>query len=198
MKYLKILGIAAVAAMSFMAFAVSTASATTLEVGGVTKNETVFITASLTPGTKAVLARTDGSLANECSKSHLEGHTVSPFTIPDPGEITGTIDKLTFEECIRPVKVLKPGLLHISHDPGTTNGTVTSSEAEVEVGSPFGNLLCKTGAGVDIGTLTGTGDVKKHAEMDISAVLNCGFLVPSATWKGTYIVTTPTGLGVSA
>jgi hypothetical protein len=32
--------------------------------------------------------------------------------------------------------------------------------------------------------------------MDINAVLNCGFLLPSATWKGSYTVSS--ALGVSA
>ncbi|HEX6204942.1 MAG TPA: hypothetical protein VFZ29_03950, partial [Solirubrobacterales bacterium] len=80
--------------------------------------------------------------------------------------------------------------------PGTTNGTVFSEEAEITVGSPFGTLNCKTNAGVDLGTLTGTKE--GHATIDVNAVLNCGFLMPSATLKGTYTVTSPTGLGVSA
>ncbi|HEY5941314.1 MAG TPA: hypothetical protein VIT89_00440 [Solirubrobacterales bacterium] len=201
MKYLKMLGIAAVAAMSFMAFAAASASATTLEVEGVTQNKTVFITASLTPGNSAVLSRTDGSLANTCTESHVEGHTIAPFTVPTTGEITGTVETLSFTGCTRPVTVHKPGLLHISHETGTTNGTVTSSEAEVTVGSPFGTLVCKTGTGTHIGTMTGATTASnpgKHAEIHINAVLNCGFLVPSAKWSGTYIVTTPTELGVSA
>ena len=192
MKYLKILGLAAVAAMALTAFAASTASATTLEVGGVTKNESVTLDASLASGTKAVLARTDGSLANECAASTVQGSTASPFT---GATVTGPISSLSFTECTRPVTVHKAGTLHVAHT-GTTDGTVTSSGAEVTVGSPFGTLNCKTGEGVHIGTLKGT--ASGHATMEIGAVLNCGFLVPSATWKGTYVVTSPTGLGVSA
>ena len=193
MKYLKILGLAAVAAMALTAFTAATASATTLEVAGATQNKSVTLDASLASGTKAVLARTDGSLANECAASTVQGSTVSPFT---GATVTGPISSLSFTECTRPVTVHKAGTLHVAHIASTTNGTVSSSGAEVTVGSPFGTLTCVTGAGVDLGTLTG----KKEgsAVMDINAVLNCGFLVPSATWKGTYTVTSPAGLGVSA
>lgn len=203
MKYLKMLGIAAVAAMAFAAFGASSASATTLEIGGVPQNKSVFLTASLTPGTSAILSRTDGSLANTCTESHVEGSTVAPFT--ETEEVTGPITSLSFSKCERTVTVHKPGVLHVKADTDsegrpTTHGTVTSSGAEVTVGSPFGTLTCKTGAGVDIGTLTGattTQNSSAHAEMDINAVLNCGFLVPSATWKGEYTITTPTDLAVT-
>ena len=201
MKYLKMAVVAVVAAMSFTAFAASTASATTLEVGGVTQNQSAFITASLKPPTSTILSRTDGSLAGECAESHLQGTATSPFTVADPAEITASVETLSFTNCTRPVTVHKAGVLHIGHDPGTTNGTVASSGAEWTTGSPFGTLTCKTGAGVDFGTMTGATTVSNpgpHAEIDINAVINCGFLVPSATWKGTYIVTTPTELGVSA
>ena len=213
MKYLKMLGIAAVAAMSFMAFAVSSASATTLEVNGSTVT-TQTITASLKSGTKAVLARTDGSLANECAVSH--GHGIAETQVDEvagvktwtvTGPFTGHTakqkeegqkpeDGLSFSSCTRPVTVHDPGTLKVDWTSGT-DGTVTSEGADVTVGSPFGTLTCKTGEGTPIGTLTGTdGTPAEHAELDVSAVLNCGFLVPSATWKGTYVVTTPTKLGV--
>jgi hypothetical protein len=66
---------------------------------------------------------------------------------------------------------------------------VFSEQAEVTVGSPFGNLTCKTGSGTTIGRLTGKGSGGGAAILDVNAVLNCGFLVPSASWKGTYELT---------
>jgi hypothetical protein len=71
---------------------------------------------------------------------------------------------------------------------------VFSENAEVTVGTPFGTVNCKTGEGVSIGDLTGA--ASGNTTMHINGVLNCGFLLPSATWKGTYTVTTPQGLGV--
>lgn len=201
MKHLKMLGIAAVATMPIMVFAVGNASATTLEVAGVAQNTSAPLTGSLTPGTKLVIARTDGSLANECEGSHLQGATTSPFTVADPAEITASVESLSFTSCTRPLTVHRAGVLHIAHQAGTTNGTVTSSGAEWTAGSPFGTLTCKTGAGVDIGTLTGATTASNpgpHAVIDINAILNCGFLVPSASYKGTYIITAPTDFGVAA
>ena len=216
MKYLKILGLAAVAAMAFTAFAASSASATTLEVGGVAKDEAVTISASIETETSAVLSRTDGSLANTCTISGAHGTTeivkdgagnvIDDFTGP---RVTGALSSLTFAECSRPVTVHKAGQLYIEYDPiieehpdkkvtetATTNGTVFSENAEVTVSTPFGTVNCKTGTGTDIGTLTG---VKEgNATMHINAVLNCGFLLPSASWKGAYTITSPTGLGVTA
>ncbi len=190
---LKALGIAAVAAMAFTAFAASSASATTLEVGGVAQNNSITITFTKTSGHKAVLARTDGSLANECTSGDIHISIGSPFT---GTTVTGPVSTLSFSNCTRPVTVHKGGTMHFQHIASTTNGTVSSSGAEVTVGSPFGTLNCKTGEGVDLGTLTGT--ASGHPEMDVSAVLNCGFLVPSATLKGVWTATSPTGLGVVA
>jgi hypothetical protein len=83
---------------------------------------------------------------------------------------------------------------------GTKNGTVTSDEAEVTVTSTtFGaSLVCSTGSGTDIGTLTGKTNTTEHATMDIKGVVNCGFFVPTAYWEGSYIVTSPTGLSVTS
>lgn len=200
MKRLKMLGLAAVAAMAFTAFDASTALAATLEIGGVTQNQTVLFTASLTSSTFTTLSRTDSSLVNTCTESHMEGHTIEPFTVKPEEELTATLDELSFTNCERPITVHKPGLLHIAWESGTTNGTVTSSGAEWTVASPFGALICKTSTGVDFGTLTGapkSPDPGIHAEIDVNAVLNCGFMMPSAWLKVTYFVTTPTELGVS-
>lgn len=199
MKYLKILGLAAIAAMAMSAVAVSSASATTLEEGGVAKDNAITLTASLDPGVSAVLSLTNGDLANTCTTSHVHGTTETPFTRT---RLTGKITTLSFSTCTRPVTVHKPGALAVEHIPGTTNGTVFSEGAEVTVGTPIGTLTCTTAAaGTHIGTLTGAttvGNPSAHATMDINGTINCGFLAPSTSWKGSYIITTPTDLGVVA
>ncbi len=199
MKYLKMLGLAAVAAMAMAAFTAGTASATTLEVNGVAQSGAVALSASLESGTSALLQLTNGSFANTCTVSSVSGSTTK-FTAESSAAIGGPISVLSFTSCTTsPVTVDVRGSLSVKWISGTTNGTVESVGAEVTVPSPIGNLNCKTGTGADIGTLTGkSGSVTsdKHATMDISAVLNCGFLAPSATWTGKYLVTSPTGLGV--
>lgn len=191
MRYLKMLGLAAIAAAALTALAVGSASATTLEVGGATNNSSVNIETSLHE-VHIVFARTDGSLANECLTMNLAGNTET-FT---GTTVTGAIDSLAISSCSRPTVVHKAGTLHIAHITGSTNGTVSWSGAEVTVGSPFGTLNCKTGAGAHLGTLTGT--ASGHAQIDFNLAAACGFLAPSVTWKGTLDVTSPTGLGVSA
>lgn len=192
MTHLKMLGLAAVAAIALMASAAGSASATTLEVGRVTQNSSVSVSAEAV-FSSAIIARTDGSLANACCFNSLGWVTFGPYT---GTSVTGPVTILSFTGCERTVTVHKSGTLHVERIFGSTDGTVSSSGAEITVGSPFGTLNCKTGSGVDIGRLTGK--ASGNAEIDISAVLNCGFLVPSATWKGSLRVTSPAGLGVSA
>jgi len=192
MKYLKMLGLGALAATALTAFAASTASATTLEIGGVPQNKEVTISASLKTGTSAVLRTTGEAFANTCTESTVHGETTAPYT--NTTYVTGPITTLTFDKCTEePVTVDKPGKLYVHWESGT-NGTVFSEEAEVTVPTPFGKVNCKTGTGTKIGTLTGV--ASGNATMHINGVLNCGFLLPSAVWTGTYTVTSPSGLGV--
>ena len=198
MKYLKVLGLAAVAAMAMMAFAVGSASATTLEETGVTKNSTVTITASLKPGSSAILKDTAGFSQNTCTSSHVHGHTTIFTGTVVTGPLTGhkTVEPengLSFGGCTRTVKVHDPGTLEIDWTSGT-DGSVASEEAEVTVGSAIGTLVCKTGETTKLGTLKGV--ASGNATMEVNAVINCG-IVPSAKWEATYEVTSPHGLGVS-
>jgi hypothetical protein len=188
MKYLKMLGLAAVAAMALMAIGAGSASATTLEVGGVTKNASVTVAASVSGG--AVLAKTDGTEANTCSESSVHGSTVSPFSAT---KVTGSLTTLSFKKCTNEsVVVDAAGGLLVEYESGTS-GNVYSENAKVTVPTSFGfSVTCDTGSGTKIGTLDGV--ASGTAKMTISAVLNCGFLLPSATWKGTYTVSSALGV----
>jgi hypothetical protein len=195
MRHLKTLGIAAIAAMALMASSAVSASATTLEVEGQTTNSAVTLTASLAVGTSTVFLNTNGEPTDTCTESHMHGTTQAPFTGASVG---GPLTTLSFGKCTHTTDVLKTGSLSISHIAGTTTGTVTSAGAEVTIkDTVFGiSIICKTGSGTDIGTLTGTSS--GHATMDINAVLNCGSFSPTVKWEGSYTVTSPTGLGVSS
>lgn len=194
MKHVKMIATVAMTVLAvFAVVGAGSASATTLEVGGVTKNEVVTIVGSLQKETSLVLSRTDGSLANTCTVFEIEGTAVSPFT---GTRVAGLGKTLQFGNCTRPVTAHKTGTLIGEHISGTTNATMTSVDAEVTVGSPFGTLNCKTGAGTHLGTLTGT--ASGHAELHINAIINCGFLVRSAKMQGSVTVTSPTGVGASA
>jgi hypothetical protein len=190
MKYLKVLGLAAVAAMAMMAFAAGSASATTLEVGGVTTDDSVTITASLASGESAILKDTAGFSKNTCTVSHVHGTTTSPFT---GDAVTGDIETLTFTGCTRTVTVHDPGKLEVVWT-SDTNGTVYSEEAQVTVGSAIGTLNCETDETTHLGDLTGV--ASGHATLHVNAVIDCG-IISSAKWEATYTITSPDGLGVS-
>jgi hypothetical protein len=194
MKYLKMLGLSALAAMALSAILASGASATTLEVTGVKKNEAVTIVATLEPNTSAILKDELGSTTDTCTESTVKG-TTTKFTAAGVNPIHGNIETLTFDKCSHTTDVVANGSLSVSWIKGTTNGTVSSSNAEVTVRSTFFGITatCKTGAGTDIGTITGK--ATGNATMDINGTIDCGSLGNSA-WTGSYWVTEPHNLGV--
>ena len=188
----KKLFLAAVGAMSLMAFTSSSASATTLELNGVTQNQPVLIEATITSGNSAVLSKTSGDLGNFCTSSTIAGST-SVYT---GTKVTGALGTMGLLGCLYSITVHKKGQLYIEHEAGSTGGVVYSENAEVTSGTAFGfTVNCKTESGTKVGTLNGVAAGRQT--FVLNAVLNCGFLLPSATYKGTYTVTTE-GLGVSA
>ncbi|HYQ79697.1 MAG TPA: hypothetical protein VEP91_11370 [Solirubrobacterales bacterium] len=194
MNNLKMLGLAALAAMVLMAVTAGSASATTLEVGGVVKSGAVTITAS--DEMSVVWEDTEHSQANTCSVSHFHGIT-SVFT---GAKVTGSYSEVVYSTCTRsPVIVDAKGGFYIEWEPGTTSGTVFSENTEVTLPTTFGfSVSCKTGAGTKIGTLDAASSASSHATLTGFAVLNCGFLLPSASMSGSYVITSPTGLGVTS
>jgi hypothetical protein len=73
---------------------------------------------------------------------------------------------------------------------------VRSIGAKITSPSPFGALTCVTAAspGTDIGVITGV--ASGNATEDINAVLNCGIITAKLT--GTYVTTSPGGLGITS
>ncbi|HYQ79699.1 MAG TPA: hypothetical protein VEP91_11380 [Solirubrobacterales bacterium] len=195
MNYLKTIGLTAVAAMALMAVAAGSASATTLEIGGVVQSGAVTLTASAESA--IVLADTERSQFNSCSQSHMHW-TTSVFS---GTKVIGSLTELSYATCTRsPFVVDAKGGLFIESESGTTSGNVFSENAEVTIPTTFGfSVSCKTASsGTKIGTLDGVKSISEHATITLTAVLSCGFLLPSASLKGSYKITSPTGLGVVA
>jgi len=188
----KTIGLVVLAALGLLALT-STASATTFEVGGVTKNESVTFTMSLASGTTLITKNTSGAVEFTCTESDWPWETKSPYS---DSNVTGPVKTMSFGSCTTGVVVHDPGKLSVEHIAGTTNATVHSEGTILTRGSLVGTLTCTTGEGTHLGTLTGT--ASGHATLHISAVINCGFFQPSVKWEATYTVTSPTGLGVSA
>jgi hypothetical protein len=193
MKHLKMIATVAMTVVAvFAVVGAGSASATTLEVGGVTKNEAVTIVGSLASGTSLILKDTAGFSKNTCTIFEIEGTAVSPFT---GTKVSGSGKTLSFGNCTRPVIAHKTGTLIGEYIAGTTNATMFSSGAEVTVGSAIGTITCKTGESVHLGTLTGT--ATGHATLHVNAVIDCG-IIPSAKLEAKVTVTSPTGVGASA
>ncbi len=175
----------------------SSASATTLEIGGVAKNAEVVLETSIAPGGSFLETDTFGATINTCTSSTMKWHTSSPFTVADPGTIGGPITSLSWSNCAEGNPTVDAaGTLTIQHIGSTTNGTVRWSGLKLTTPSLFGTLTCTT-SGTDIGTLTGVAKSTEHAKFDFSAVIPCT-VIGTAKWSGTYTVTTPTGLSVTS
>jgi hypothetical protein len=178
---LKSLSLAALAASALIVFA-SDASATTLETNGV--KQTGEVTIEDSNSGSLLLSATGGGFANTCTEGTTKGKSSTA---------TGTVVviKITIIIYLRctsePVTVDEVGSLGIEAISGTTNGTVRSSGTKVTWPSPFGTVTCTTN-NTDIGTLTGV--ASGTATLDINAVLNCGFFLPSAKWEGKFNLTT--------
>jgi hypothetical protein len=200
MKYVKMLGLAAVAAMALMAFVgASTASATVLKSTGVTLGKNAPIEASLKSGDSAALTNTAGEPLDTCTGGVVAGKISNAGGAA--ATVSGPVESLTWTGCTDPTTTIKGGTLEIHHISGTTDGTVTSSGAEVTVNnSVIGSCIYGTGAGIDIGRLetAGATDV-----ININVVVNeqipLRFFCPDhAIWDAEYVVTTPHALIVEA
>jgi len=192
MKNLKMLTLVAGMAVAGLAsIGAITASATTLEVGGVTKNASVTIEASLQAGTSSVVTDTTHSSVETCTGSTFKGSTASPFT---GATVTAPLSTLTFTGCSHTTTVIRSGTLHFAWTSGT-NASVSSSGTEITTISTLFGASCvdKTGSGTTIGTLTGVNS--GQAILHINAVVSKG-ICGSAIWTATYVITSPSGLGV--
>jgi hypothetical protein len=199
MKNFKLLGLALLATMAITAvFGSGNASATALYKNTAPSSNDLLaigteLTMSLKSGTSLLVKDEFGITEATCTGSEIKGKTESSAKT----SITMSLSTLGFSLCTDNVTVLKPGKLHIDWISGTTNGTVSWSEAEITIiSTAFGSsVICKTGTGTTIGTLTGAKTSTEAATLDLNAKISCGVL-GATSWTGTYSVTTPTGLVV--
>jgi hypothetical protein len=189
MSYVKSAGLCALTAMAMMGLGTGSASATTLEIGGVAQGGAVAITVSLKSGTSLIMKDTQGFSVKTCTAWDFQAQTSSPFT---GASVTAPISSMSITGCTRPAVVHDPGKLEITWTSGT-NGKVAWEDAHITTGSAIGTLTCTTGPTTNIGTLTGV--ASGHATIDVNAVLNCG-IIPSTKLEAGLTVTSPTGLGV--
>jgi hypothetical protein len=200
MKHLKMLGLAAVAACALMAFVGSaSASATSLTCG-----------ASVCPVGTVLHANSEGHATLHPIIGDIVCNSTVEGTISVAGNSTttvkGTIPKtgLTFSNCTNKeiVTTLAGGTLEL-HTIGssTTEGTVTSSGAEVTV-EAYGFHCIFTTSNTDIGTFTGSSKTGGEATFDIGATIprtggrSGAFCGSSAQWTGSYKIDKPNPLNI--
>lgn len=196
MRALKMIGLAAMAAVAMTALVgAGSASATTLEISSVTQNQAVTLEASFEAGTDTVFETTTGIKLNTCTASELIVGIESPYTA---AAIGGKVSTLNFTCLPNPVSVVSSGTLTIEWIKalGWTDGTVFLSGAEwgMEWGSGAVET-CKVATGTPFGVLRGV--ASGHARLYVNTVAKCD-VWSSVRMTGTYIITSPTGLGVSA
>jgi len=196
MKHLKMLGLAAMAAMALMAFVgVGAASATVLESGSTKLPAGTDITASLSGS--AALTTTDGTLLDTCTGGGISGKTTngggSSSTVNGSVATTG----LTWTNCTRTTSTIAGGTLEVHYTSGI-NGTVTASGFEVTVETGIFGSCVFTVSNTNLGTLTGS--TTTNAVLDVNTVVTrkSGICPASEKWVGTYKVTQPVPLAVTA
>jgi hypothetical protein len=198
MKHVKIFGLAAVAAMALMAFiGASTASATALYSGATKLGAGTEIQATLT-GT-STLTTTENVVLDTCTGGEVKGTTSNAGGAAETVKGTVATSGLTWTGCTEPTVTLAGGSLEIHHIAGTSNGTLTGSGFEVTISTTvFGSCIFTLTAGTHLGTLTGS--TTSNAVMNINAVAarKSGLCPSTAKWVGTYKVTKPVPLHVTA
>lgn len=209
MKYVKMFGLLALAGVALMAFA-SSASATTLtgangNVLGVGTIITAESEEGAIAGTKHVVLTGPLGINIQC-ESHVEGEVTNAGGTKETETVEGKITTLSFFSCTNGIIVDVKSLGTLSVHTTTAgvsngNGTVTSTGTTVEVtNTPVGTCGYTTGAGTDLGDITGAPTSTGHATFDITASITrhsgsslCG---SAGTWEGNYTVTTPKGIRI--
>jgi hypothetical protein len=204
MNYVKLVGLVAVAAAALTAtFGTGAAAAT--EIYKYTtpgSNDTLGvgteIEVSLQPQTSALLKDTAGSTNDTCTSASGKG------AIENSGGVashpSGKWSSVAFSGCTHTTDTIAAGVLEVKNIPGTTNGTIISRETRATLFSTVFGISCiaNTGAGVNLGTVTGASSSVNQATVDVNAVIPMGAFCGDSTVTATGIVTNPVGLIIEA
>jgi hypothetical protein len=212
MKYLKHLGLAAAAGMALLALvAAGVASATQLDratSGGVTDPLGVGTVIEGSLDGSSVIMTTGGTTLATCTIGGLKGSLINAGS--SSTTVVAKVEKanLTWGPkgagCTNHTTTLAGGELEVHHIAGTDNGTVTAKGFEWTVDGIFGVSCAFTfGAGAHMGNLAGTTSATGHAALTFAATItrtlaSSGFCPEKTVWKGTYKITSPTGLFIAA
>lgn len=212
MEYLKKWALAAAVSMAFMAI-LGTAPASATELYKYTTpsaNDTLgagtTITATLSSGSSLRLEETkfaEQLTLQTCSLAQLNAKIENAGGAES--HASGKLTNFATGFCAQQWGLLNPGELEFEHIAGTTNARVISRNMETTFFSVVFGISCvfKTGAGTELGVLTGASSSTGHATLHVNALL--GYTGPAGVFPcgdgrltGTFTVTTPTGLVAEA
>jgi len=208
MKHVKMLGLAAAAAAALTAFVgASTASATVLCSEPGTGSGTTCPAGKAYPASTPIHAVNQGIirlttefLTVECEESTIQGSTNNEGGASETVTIANSTWNLLFCNC--EVSVIKDGSLEVHWISNTSNGTLTSSGAEITFQCTvplIGKVHCIiVTSSTDLGTLTGGAP----AEIDIPSaniprLTTSSFCDKTANLDASYRVTGPSPLYVT-
>jgi hypothetical protein len=205
MKYLKALGLAAVAAMVVTAFlGAGSASATVLcktalqegcaasgwDYSAGTEIDISLVFTTSTRGT-------GGELLDTCTEGTNKGSTTNT------GSSNETVDwnltEFRSSNCTTTTDTVSNGSLEVHWISGGTNGTVTVKGTQAT--KQLSGVSCLYGppaGGTTLGTLEGGSEPKLHVEAVLPKLSGSFICAPDVVWNGSYVVTSPQPLYVSA
>jgi hypothetical protein len=196
MKHVKMFGLAAMAAMALMGLVAASASATALYNGATKLGAGTEIKSTLS-GT-ATLTTTEGTVLDTCAGGEVKGKTSNAGGAAETVKGSVAASGVTWSSCTFTTDTLAGGELEIHYTSGL-NGTLTGTGFEVTINTGlFGSCIFTLGTGTTLGTLTGS--TTTNATMDINAIATrkSGLCPSTAKWVGTYKVTSPSPLHVTA
>lgn len=197
MRFVKTLVLFALGALALLAFTGASASATVLCSTVSTPCTAKWPLNTVldfkeTAMTQAELVDTNGKQVVKCGESTLKG----AITKTGSGTETVTIKspELLWGSCSVQFVTVTIGALEVHSIAGSNNGTLTTTEVELEVGNPFvGECHFGTMGGVTLGTLTAGSPATLSVNVVLKRTDNNGVCPLSAKFTASYTLAEPGG-----
>jgi hypothetical protein len=197
MQGIKTIGLAALVAMALTAFfGAGTAAATALYSGATKLGAGTQIILSLS-GT-AMQATTEGTVLDTCTGGTVKGKTTNTGGPTETVKVN--IEEMSWSNCTEPTMTVAKGSLEI-HWTSSLNGTVTAGSVATDITvntTIYGSCVFTFSAGSIWGSLTGSTSGDGVIDINTLWMRKSGLCPATTKWVGTYIVTSPTPLHVTA
>jgi hypothetical protein len=198
MEHLKTLSAVVTAAIALIAFAPpGIASATELYSGATTLKAGTEVVAS--PGGSVSFITTEGITWDTCGGAGFKGKLSNTGGSTETVKLEIGASDFTWTNCTHPQATLAGGSMEIHYISGTSTGTVTAAGFEFTMQTAtVGSCVFTFGAGTHLGTLTGSTAGNAVIHMNAVMTRKTGLCPSSMRWAGTFTVTSPKPLHVTA